>query len=301
MKILLEEMMGVYEKSRPWYEVAEHPLEPKLVGGLKNCLSDIDLVLLDSYGVLCRGSDVIPEALDAIAYLKGNNIPYCIISNDTMNGRRTVESKYEKLGYTLKKSEIVTSLDVVERYLEKQDELSSFAATGFNDSALKERFPEIQDLNTDQGHVRDGVKNLLYFVGKYWESEMQENLINTSKKVQNIIVGNPDVGAPEEDTFVSTPGFYVEDFYAKTGFKKKPLLLGKPSIAIFEQTLEHINYTGKAENVLMVGDSLHTDILGGAAMGFKTLLLRSGIFRAGGAEKYIKKTGIVPNYIASTL
>ena len=48
----------------------------------------------------------------------------------------------------------------------------------------------------------------------------------------------------------------------------------------------------------MVGDSLHTDILGGGAFGLQTVLITgAGLFRDGGACHYIDKTGIKPDWI----
>ncbi|MFT7433028.1 MAG: glycerol 3-phosphatase-2 [Alphaproteobacteria bacterium] len=302
MKLTLDEIINVYENSRSWYGCTKaHNTAPKMVQGLKDSLEGIDLVLLDSYGVLCRGAEVIPQALDAIAYLRAHNIPFCIVSNDTMNGQHSVEAKYKTLGYDFTKQEVITSLDVVTNHLQGLDDLSHFAATGLESNLLKDKFPEIQDLNIAGGKIREGVNTLMFHVGKGWTMEMQEALIKSAANIKNIIIGNPDAGAPDGDDFVVTPGFYASDFYRKTGFRTKPTLLGKPAAIVFEQALKHINYKGKPENVLMVGDSLHTDILGGQLMGFKTLLLESGIFRKGGLQDNINKTGIIPTYIAPNL
>jgi ribonucleotide monophosphatase NagD (HAD superfamily) len=48
----------------------------------------------------------------------------------------------------------------------------------------------------------------------------------------------------------------------------------------------------------MVGDTLHTDILGGAAYGVKTALVTGhGLFANHNVTPYIAKSGIVPDYI----
>ena len=53
--------------------------------------------------------------------------------------------------------------------------------------------------------------------------------------------------------------------------------------------------------VLMVGDTLYTDVLGGAAMGFSTLLLESGIYKSVGVESAVAEAGIVPDFVAPHL
>jgi len=51
----------------------------------------------------------------------------------------------------------------------------------------------------------------------------------------------------------------------------------------------------------MVGDTLHTDILGGQSMGFKTLLVESGIFMGQDSVSWMQKTGITPDFVAPTI
>lgn len=299
MSLSLEEIINVYEECKHWYETpASVPEKSKHVANLKESLDGIDLVLLDSYGVLCKGKDVIPEALTAIAYLRDAGIPFCIVSNDSMNGQCTVEEKYSKLGFDFKKSEIVTSLDVTEAYLKTCSDRETFAATCYEKNPMRPNYPEMKDLGAAGGTAPKGVNKLMYLVGKGWQLDWQDNLVNSASSIEEVLLANPDAGAPEGDAFVPTPGLYAYDFYKRTGFTKKPTLLGKPDAKIFQYALDFMNYKGKPENVLMVGDSLHTDILGGLNMNFKTLLVESGIFTGGLAKEYIEKTRIVPHYIA---
>ena len=52
----------------------------------------------------------------------------------------------------------------------------------------------------------------------------------------------------------------------------------------------------------MVGDTLHTDILGGHAAGLSTVLITGhGLFRQGNVEETMKKTGIIPDYMTVTV
>ena len=54
--------------------------------------------------------------------------------------------------------------------------------------------------------------------------------------------------------------------------------------------------------IAMVGDSLHTDILGGSMAKFSTILVTDyGFFANGGYMKAIKKTKIQPDWIIPIL
>ena len=51
----------------------------------------------------------------------------------------------------------------------------------------------------------------------------------------------------------------------------------------------------------MVGDTLHTDILGGAAAGLRTVLVTDhGLLKGMNASDLIQRSGIVPDFIAAT-
>ena len=52
----------------------------------------------------------------------------------------------------------------------------------------------------------------------------------------------------------------------------------------------------------MVGDTLHTDVLGGAAYGVKTVLVTDhGLFAGYDYAKFIRQTQIIPDFIIPTI
>ena len=55
------------------------------------------------------------------------------------------------------------------------------------------------------------------------------------------------------------------------------------------------------QRIAMVGDTLHTDILGGAVAGWKTVLVTGlGLMRDLDVERGIEVSGIRPDYIVQT-
>ena len=75
---------------------------------------------------------------------------------------------------------------------------------------------------------------------------------------------------------------------------------GKPDAQMFIFAYQQIkNYPDISKrNILMVGDTLHTDILGGNKFGLDTALVLSGNTQASDAEVRIRSTGIIPTYIS---
>jgi ribonucleotide monophosphatase NagD (HAD superfamily) len=84
---------------------------------------------------------------------------------------------------------------------------------------------------------------------------------------------------------------------------KKFIHFGKPDSQMFMYAFDQINQLGNfsKNEVLMVGDTLHTDILGGNKFGVKTLLVLSGNTRADNADLQITSTGIIPDYICPSV
>ncbi|MCG8373734.1 MAG: HAD hydrolase-like protein, partial [Balneolales bacterium] len=68
----------------------------------------------------------------------------------------------------------------------------------------------------------------------------------------------------------------------------------------YERLTEEFGEIDKSE-ILMVGDTLETDILGGNKFGVKTMLVLSGNTRKERAQLNIESTGIIPDYICHSI
>ena len=125
-----------------------------------------------------------------------------------------------------------------------------------------------------------------------------------------ILIANPDVAAPYAGGFSREPGAIAHTL-RQTHPDTRIRWFGKPHKPHFDLALASLDAwladngktaIGDKKRIAMVGDSLHTDILGGAAAGLTTVLVTDhGLFRDGGAEEAIAMTGIVPDYITPTI
>ena len=78
-------------------------------------------------------------------------------------------------------------------------------------------------------------------------------------------------------------------------------LFGKPAPEVFAMAQARIDASaGRAvpgARIAMVGDSLHTDVLGAAAFGWRSVLVLShGLFRDQPIEPLIEASGIAPDF-----
>ncbi|WP_367181562.1 HAD-IA family hydrolase [uncultured Ruegeria sp.] len=117
------------------------------------------------------------------------------------------------------------------------------------------------------------------------------------KRPRPVLVGNPDIVAPRENGFSSEPGLFAHRLADRTGVV--PEFFGKPFGNIFELAFKRLGSVDKSR-VLMVGDSLHTDILGARAAGIASALVSGyGFFAGHDIEDPIQKAGIVPDIVVT--
>ncbi|KEI70584.1 HAD-IIA family hydrolase [Endozoicomonas elysicola] len=292
----------IYARHLDWYPAIANPQSPpEFVDGLKDIMKQFDLILLDSYGVLCRGSTPIDGAAEAIQQLRESNIPFCVVSNDTLTNHSVAAEKYQARGFDFSGDEVLTSLDITEQYLNTLTNKGNIGVIAPLEHPSNHLLEGMIRLNGCNGEIPGEVDTLLFLTGAGWTAKMQENLANSANGRQfNLVVGNPDIGAPHGDHVTATPGYFLADLVEQTAQKAKPILFGKPDSSIFSMVIKQHQITDPSR-VLMVGDTLYTDILGGNAMGFKTLLLQCGVYQNEDIMKVIADTGISPHYIAPSL
>jgi ribonucleotide monophosphatase NagD (HAD superfamily) len=149
---------------------------------------------------------------------------------------------------------------------------------------------------TEDPMAYDNVDGFLMVGAAAW-SEQRQMLLEASliKNPRPLYVGNPDIVAPREDGFSIEPGAFAHQLADRTGVA--PQFFGKPFQNIYDLAFAQLDAPDRARTV-MVGDSLHTDILGGQVAGVKTALIAGfGFFGGSDVRRPIAQSGIAPDYI----
>src|SRR5690606_24838710 len=113
-----------------------------------------------------------------------------------------------------------------------------------------------------------------------------------------VIVANTDFAYPVTDEEVAIAIGGLSDMVEMI-IGKKFIKFGKPDSQMFMFAYERILKAGHVskDKILMVGDTLKTDILGGNKFGIDTVLVLSGNTLPEQASFQIRSTGIIPNYV----
>jgi HAD superfamily hydrolase (TIGR01450 family) len=118
-----------------------------------------------------------------------------------------------------------------------------------------------------------------------------------------VVVANPDLSYPVANDQVALAVGSLAAM-VQTVVKKKFIQFGKPDTMMFSHgfacALANRGELTK-DRVLMVGDTLHTDVIGASTFGIDTALVLSGNTRREDAAIEIASSGIIPTYVCESI
>ncbi len=286
-----------YERMRSILPDADFPASSVCIDELAGVFDRFDAFLFDAFGVLNVGDTPIPGAVQAIADLQRRGKQVFVLTNGASLSAEAAIRKFRQLGYDFDAHHFIASREALSRELEGRPEQrwGLMAPEGARGEELSVR--AICPLHHRANF--DGVDGFILLSSAGWSDAQQNMLVESLRENSRpVLVGNPDIAAPRETGFSLQAGWYAADIIARTNIH--PQFFGKPFTSVFEQALSRLAPDVPKDRVLMIGDTLHTDILGGAAVGIKTLLLTDyGIFAGRNVQPFIGQSRIVPDWICA--
>ena len=270
--------------------------------------SDIDVYLFDAFGVLNVGDTPIDGAVERVAHLQEIGKEVYVLTNAASYKEAHHIAKFDRFGFNLKPENIISSRDTLFHYINAMaDGKSKFGVVSICDLAdtpLKDHSTiyNREDEQTLRAFFESDI--LMFLSSADWtEADQKRLLVELKKNPRPVYVGNPDIVAPRETSFSIEPGFFAHQILDETDCEVH--FYGKPFSNIYDFALQHVlanNPKQDLSRILMVGDTLHTDIIGGRAAGIKTALVTDyGAFANLDVDAYIKKSGILPDYIVPNI
>jgi len=287
-----------YEKVRAALPDGVFPTTSQHVANIGQIADQFDVFLLDAFGVLNVGDTVIEGAAERVSALQNAGKQVFVLTNGASLPADVSLAKYRKMGFDFQQSDVIASRDALSLALTERTE-KVWGVMALGTSRLDEFSVETIHLGLDKSDY-DKVDAFFLIGSGQWDDKQQALLVEALKNnLRPVLVGNPDIVAPREDGLSLEPGWHAHSLAEKTGVT--PEFYGKPFANVYELALSKISPNIPRTRIAMVGDTLHTDVLGGAAMGMKTILITDhGLFKGKDVDAYIKASGIVPDYIAKT-
>ncbi len=279
--------------------VARFPPVSRRVETLADLVEHVDAFVLDGFGVLNVGERAIVGAVDRVSELQAAGKRVLVLTNGaTMPAPVTVE-KYRRWGFDFHPDDVVSSRDALAEAL--IGEHAAVRRWGFAapwHSQIELLSPEGHLLGDDPADY-EAADGFVLLSAADWNDERQQLLEDALRaRARPLLVGNPDLVAPREFDLSIEPGSYahaLQDVELAT-----PAFYGKPFANVFRIAKRRLPGIDPSR-IVMVGDTLHTDIVGGAAFGWRTaLVLDHGLMRETDAKAAIEVCGVRPDFIVGT-
>jgi glycerol-1-phosphatase len=285
-----------YEAIRPRLPQARFPTSSLVFPTLEEVADHVDGFLLDAFGVLNIGETAIPGAVARMASLRARGKRLAVLTNAASYTKAQLLAKYHRLGFDFTAEEVVASREVAVSRLEGIAPEATWAAIAAAGDAFTDIPARLLDAVADPSAF-DTADSILFLSSARWSPALQLRLIAAMKRnPRPLVIANPDLVAPREGGLTLEPGLFGHDLLDVLDAKVH--WFGKPFPEAFA---EGIARTGlSASRLAMVGDTLHTDVLGGAASGCLSVLVTDhGLFAGRDSGPFIQRSGIVPDFIVA--
>lgn len=292
-----------YQAVRHRLPAARFPAASEPAPDLTALIGRFDVVLLDAFGVLNVGESAIPGAIDHVGALQAAGCHVMVVSNAAGYPKRFLMARLARLGFSFAPDQVLSSREALRAALHHEPP-RRWAAMA-EDRYGQEEFEGLDlAILGDDPAPYDAAQGFVLLGSGSWTETRQRLLTDSlARSPRPVLVGNPDIVAPREGGLSLEPGHFAHRLADEAGVT--PRFFGKPFPAIFDMALDRARTAGHdpadPARVLMVGDTLHTDILGGAAAGLTTALITGhGALVGLDVAQAIATSGIVPDLILPT-
>ncbi len=230
-----------------------------------------DAVLFDLDGVLYRGDQIIGRAAETVERLRRDGTGILFLTNNSARTPAQVAEKLTGFGIRARPEEVVTSAHAAAELV---------AGHGGDATAYVIGQDGVRRALEEAGvRLVDGEGSTATYVVVGWDGTVTyEDLRRATVLVRagaSLIATNADASYPAPGGEL-WPGAGAILAAVETASGRRATVAGKPHRPLFDTAVERVG----TRNVLMVGDRLETDIVGAAATGIDSVLVRSGASRA---------------------
>lgn len=245
--------------------------------------------IFDLDGTLYLGERVIPGAPEALATLRKRGARVAFLSNKPIEPAANFAAKLSRLGISASHAEVLNSSIIMARYLAREAPGARVYLIGEEPLAaeLRQRgIPLVTDpLQTD-------------YVVVSWDRQFTyrklDDALQAIRRGARFIATHPDRTCPVEGGEVADVGGMIGAVEGVTG-KRVELITGKPSPITVQEALGLLGLA--ANECIMVGDRLETDIRMGREAGMATAVVLTGVTR----REDIARAEWQPDYILESV
>ena len=232
----------------------------------------VQTFVFDLDGVVYRGEQPLPGAVDSIEALRRLGHQVYFFTNNSTHTRTTYAEKLARMGVPADEDHIMTSAYATALYLTEK------GARGASVFVVGEEGPREELRAAGLKLVEDGLDEKVDYVVAGLDRKFDYDTLTKAQHAilagAEFIATNRDATFPlEEGLIVPGSGALVSAIEAAAGVT--PILIGKPETYAMCKVLELAH--ASPENSVVVGDRLDTDVLVGKRIGAITVLVLTGV------------------------
>lgn len=260
------------------------------INSLLDLTDQIDAFVFDAFGVLNIGDVAIPGAVDRITELREAGAKIRVLTNAATYNRDATDKKFKRLGFSFTTEEIITSRSSALNALDARH-WGIIAACDDPLDDIVWPYTRLLDRVDDYGSV----EGFLFLSTSDWSEPRQVLLEDAlAQKPRRIVVANADLAAPRGTSFTIEPGFWGHQISDRLSVSVE--FHGKPFPGVFELASRSL---GKVDpdRIALCGDSLHTDVLGATAAGWRSIFVfQDGLFKQLPTSEMFASAKIQPSW-----
>jgi NagD protein len=244
-------------------------------------------LLIDMDGVIYSGNTLIPGADVFIKKLLKEGIPFTFMTNNSQRTPLEGVRKLKRLGIDVSERHIYTSAMATASFLASQEPKGTVYVLGEGGLISSLLDQGLTLVETDPDFVVLGE-------GRNFTLDMVQKGVNMILEGAKLIATNRDPSPKRkgwDNLGIAATAAMIEE---ATG--KKAFVVGKPGPVMMRSARKHIGLVTAETTV--IGDTMETDIRGGVQMGYKTILVLSGVSKKEALNNYAFKPDLVVNSLA---
>lgn len=264
-------------------------------------------VFFDAFGVLKNHKGLIPGIEKTFDYLERKGIYYYILTNDSSRSPAELANWYQVRGLKQITTDKILSSGMLtmEFFKTKLTNGNAVAYLGTRNSAHYIESVGLETIPVKDVDL-DNLEKIQSFAflddeGFHWNNDINKTINLLRRKNMTVVVANTDINYPVSKNEISVAIGGLADM-VESIIGKNFIRFGKPDAQMFllayERALRDIKVN--RNEILMVGDTLYTDIIGGNKFGLDTALVLSGNTLPDMAKIRISGSGIIPTYVCDS-
>lgn len=278
-----------------------------MLDSFRELADNYSTLFFDAYGVLKNFEGVIDGVLDVLADLKAEGKELFVVTNDSSRSPKKMSQAYvhHEFGELFPEDRVISSGMLARDFLRSKVRRGTVAYLGKPDSAYYIQSAGLKPIPISE--VSDlaeiGAVALLDDEGFDWQPDINRAINLLRRRTIPVVVANADQVYPIHGNDVAIAVGGIADLMESV-LDRRFVRFGKPDAYMFSYCFSRASAITpglRRKDILMVGDTLETDIRGGNKFGIDTVLVLSGNTARDNYQFRIDASGVIPDYVCESI